>query len=138
MTSEPDSKPDRRPPTIELKATEIENPAAATESAAEGVAAPDQPASNHQSSNELTPEQQAAGPQQGKVAGSRMRSRTVGAIVGAIVIGAIIAGLWLAGFAPWREAAPPPSSPPAVAVASGPMAPSSPMNTDISARLDKI
>ena len=30
MTSEPDSKPGRRPPTIELKATEVENPARGT------------------------------------------------------------------------------------------------------------
>ena len=28
MTSEPDSKPGRRPPTIELKATEVERPEA--------------------------------------------------------------------------------------------------------------
>ncbi len=38
MTSEPDSKPGRRPPTIELKATEVEQPEA-TASSGETAAA---------------------------------------------------------------------------------------------------
>ncbi len=46
MTSEPDSKPGRRPPTIELTATEVEKPAAPHDSPRDtGTGKPaDQPA----------------------------------------------------------------------------------------------
>ena len=57
MTSEPDSKPGRRPPTIELKATEVDSPAPAQNTAAPAgePTAPKEPAPN-----EPAPEQQAA------------------------------------------------------------------------------
>ena len=40
MTSEPDSKGGRRPPTIELKATEVDQPDAAAQSGATAPAEP--------------------------------------------------------------------------------------------------
>jgi hypothetical protein len=107
MTSEPDSTA-RRPPTIDLTATEIDAEKAAT--AADGVAAtapPDGPSSGRL-------RHQAAG-------------AFLGAIVGAVLVAAIIGGLWFGGYVPPREVALPASAP-------ATSAPSS----DLAARLDKI
>ena len=41
MTSEPDSKPGRRPPTIELTATEVEKPASPSAQSSSAAASPD-------------------------------------------------------------------------------------------------
>ena len=89
MTSEPDSKPGRRPPTIELKATEVDPPSATGESGGAGAAG-EQPTAGD------PPRQEASAPR----APSRLKSHVVSGIIGAIVALAIGAGLWLAGFAP--------------------------------------
>lgn len=82
MTSEPDSPPRRRPPTIDLTATEVKDEHSAPEADA---------AVNPRASARL------AGP--------------LGVLVGAVVVAAIGAGLWFAGVVPARNAVPtsPPS-----------------------------
>jgi len=94
MTSEPDSKTGRRPPTIELKATEVDQPAAAGQSG--GAAAADQ-----QPATKDPPPQKASAPR----APGRLKSHIAGGIVGAIIVAAIGAGLWLAGLVPLHRAA---------------------------------
>ncbi len=86
MTSEPDSQSRRRPPTIDLTATEVKDEQAAPEA---GVAAQPRAGSSF------------AGP--------------VGALIGAVVVAAIGAGLWFAGVVPARNAAPA-SPPPSGAI----------------------
>jgi hypothetical protein len=121
MTSEPDSTPRRRPPTIDLTATEVdaEKPAAAQELAQEPAAA-------------SAPSDGSASQQAGTSAPSRPRSpinKTVAGIAaGVILIAAIGAGLWFGGYVPpglW------PASPSA-------QPPNAPAIADISARLNKI
>lgn len=98
MTSEPDSKPGRRPPTIELKATEVERPEA-TAPTGETAAAdtpppePSSPASPNPPSN---------------AGGSRgLKSYALGAILGAVAMLVIVAALRFTGVLPSREAAAP-------------------------------
>jgi hypothetical protein len=112
MTSEPDSKPGRRPPTIELTATEVGQSAAAAgaDAAAEGAAPPH-------------------GEAAGDSAAHLWRSHAVSVFAGAIAMAVVIAGLWYAGFVPTREAAAPPPATPA---------PNAALGEDITARLDKI
>jgi hypothetical protein len=120
MTSEPDSKPERRPPTIELTATEVGN-AAAQSGAAPGGGAAGPEASDTEAS--------------GRSAG-RLKSHAISAGLGAIAMVAIIGGLWIAGFGASHDAAAPvtPSAPQIAAPQIG-----APQTTlDISARLDKI
>ncbi len=89
MTGESDSTPRRRPPTIDLTATEVETerPAAEPgheESPAHGSAGPDEPE-----------ERVSGGP------GGRMQPHAlIGAAIGALVMAAILVGLWLAGVVP--------------------------------------
>jgi hypothetical protein len=85
MTSEPDSTPRRRPPTIDLTATEIKTEQAATDSGETAQAG--------RSSNE-----QGAGRAQAdrKVAGG-FGPYLVGSLGGAIVVAGIAAALWFAG-----------------------------------------
>ncbi len=107
MTSEPDSTA-RRPPTIDLTATEVD--VEKTANAAEGAAATAPP--EGLSSGRLKPQGVGA---------------FLGAIVGAILVAAIFAGLWFGGYVPPRETALPASTP-ATSASSG----------DLAARLDKI
>jgi len=86
MTSEPDSQSRRRPPTIDLTATEVKDEQAAPEAAAT--------AKPHSS---------------GRVAG------VVGALIGAVVVAAIGGGLWFGGVVPAQNAAPA-SAPPSGAM----------------------
>ncbi len=114
MTSEPDSKGGRRPPTIELKATEVDKPSSpkstgTSEGAGDGGAKPD------------------PGPARG-ASGSRLKSHVISACIGAIATAAIVGGLWWAGLAPPHEATVSPSAP----------TPQSAVADTISARLDKI
>ena len=107
MTSEPDSTT-RRPPTIDLTATEVdaEKTATAAEVAA-ATASPDGPSFDrfkHQSLGAF-----------------------LGAIVGAFLVAAIIAGLWFGGYVPPRGATLPASAPATTASSS-----------DLAARLDKV
>jgi len=108
MTSEPDSTSRRRPPTIDLTATEVET---------------EKPAADQQS---------GAGTGAGAAAASGGRSRmsgyAVSTAIGALAMGAILAGLWLGGLLPGREPAAPPATQAATPAATD----------DISARLAKI
>jgi len=108
MTSEPDSTPRRRPPTIDLTATEVEadKPAAAAQSGAGNAAAG----------------------RAGSDFFGRLARHAVAAVAGALVMAAIVAGLWLAGYWPLREPAAPPGAQRAQPSAID----------DIAARLDKI
>ena len=131
MTSEPDSNPGRRPPTIELKATEVEQPDAPAPSGGNVPPARRAPESSGQTS---------AGPQPSAAPSSastgRLKTHAVSAIVGAVAVAAIVAGLWAAGFVPSRPvAAPPPAAAPETSAATQP-APSN--AADLAARLDKL
>jgi hypothetical protein len=129
MTSEPDSTPRRRPPTIDLTATEVEaqKPAGTRQS---GTAEPTAEAAT--SNNK----QDAAGP-----GTARPRSPIVpaigGAAVGAVVIIAIAAGFWLTGYVP-SGLLPAPASAPAAAPAQATSSPASPAMTDIATQLKQI
>src|SRR6202023_3990221 len=91
--SEPDSPPRRRPPTIDLTATEVEKPAAAQEPSPE-------PATEPAAADALG----SSGQQTDKPAPSRPRSSVktavAGIAVGAIAVVAIGAGLWFGGYVP--------------------------------------
>ena len=128
--SETDDQTPRRPPTIELAATEVEG---AAEKAAAGEAGA--PASSNAS-------------EPGR-SGRRLTSHIGSALLGAVLMAAAAVALWFFGAIPSREAAPvttaasdapapappalnqPPSSPPTAAQTS-PIAP------EVTARLDKI
>ncbi len=122
MTSEPDSTPRRRPPTIELTATEVESE---KQAATRQSAVPDPKDSR-------VDEKNAPGEPAGKSLGGRLRSPAIGAVLGAaagaIATAAIVAGLWIAGLTPPRETAVPASAP-----ASQPA-----VSSEISAQLSKI
>jgi hypothetical protein len=77
MTSEPDSPSRRRPPTIDLTATEVKS-----EQSAPGADAPPKPRTD------------------GRFTG------IIGALIGAVVVAGIGAGLWFAGVVPAHNAAP--------------------------------
>jgi hypothetical protein len=126
MTGEPDSNPGRRPPTIELKATEVDEPAAAPGSGGDSTA--DTPS---QGSSAAPPPDSPSSARRG-----RARTYAVSAIAGAVAVAAIGAGVWYADLLPWRRTeAPAPAVVPENAAATQP-APSA--GGDISARLDKI
>jgi hypothetical protein len=123
--SEPDSTPRRRPPTIDLTATEVdaEKPAAAPEPSqepAKGPAAADAP-------SEGSSGQQSGGPAAGRPR-SRAMTTIAGAVLGAIAVVAIGAGLWFGGYVPPGLL---PTSPSAQPLNSAAIA-------EISARLNKI
>jgi len=117
--SEPDSTPPRRPPTIELKATEVEadKPGAGNDPAAESARTDD--------AGQQSPKPAAGGPGGAR---SHIITAFAGIAAGALVVAAIGAGLWFAGYVPPRE---PPVSPSA-------QPPNSAAIADISARLKKI
>jgi len=118
--SEPDSTPPRRPPTIELKATEIE---------VEKLAGAPESGNSDPAAADARPE---TGQQTGEPAPGRPRSPTktavAGIAAGAIVVVAIGAGLWYGGYLPAGQ---PPVSPTA-------QPPSDAAIADLSARLKKI
>jgi len=95
MTSEPDSKGGRRPPTIELKATEVDSAAAPASGAAAAADASPQGASGP------TPQ----GPRPGAKSIGRVKTHAISGILGAIAMAAIVAGLWIAGVLPPYRAA---------------------------------
>lgn len=92
MTSEPDSTPRRRPPTIDLTATEIETEEAAGESG--GTA---------QAGNSSDDQAHARA---GRNPGGGFGPYFIGSLGGAIVVTAVVVGLWLAGVVPARNSAP--------------------------------
>lgn len=125
MTSEPDSKPGRRPPTIELKATEVENPTPAqnTGGAEPAGAAP----------HEAAAEPASAAPPPGDRSRSRLKFYALAAGASALAVVAVAAGLWAAGYLPTGSSITPSDTPAPSAVAS-----SSTTGGDVTARLDKI
>jgi hypothetical protein len=151
MTSESDNTAGRRPPTIELAATEVatpaDEPAAGAAESADTRAAEEAPASSNASSP-------AEGNQQTTSAASgRLKSQVAGVLIGAVRMAAALAALWLTDLIPAREstashtlasntpapapssATPPPNpSPPASTVPPQ----TSPTTSDLSARLDRI
>src|SRR5580704_4309134 len=95
MTSEPDSTPRRRPPTIDLTATVVhaEKPAAAQEASQEPAkepAAANAPGSSGQQTGEPAPGRPR----------SSVKTAIAGIAVGAIAVVAIGAGLWFGGYVP--------------------------------------
>jgi hypothetical protein len=145
MTSESDNKAGRRPPTIELTATEVGNsqsPASAgAEPPADAASAQDVRSENHtrsetrsesESSGESAAESHAA---ESNASGSnrQLTAHAVSALLGAVVAAAIIGGVWLAGFIPPRNAAAP-----AEPLAAPSPATHSAADAAITARLDKI
>jgi hypothetical protein len=144
MTSESD-KTGRRPPTIELAATEVATstaePAAGPAESADTRAAEEAPASSNASSP-------TGGKQQTSSASSgRLKLHITGALIGAVIMAAALAALWLTDLIPARDGTaghtlasntsapatlsptPPPSQAPSQAQSQTP---------DLSARLDKI
>ena len=124
MTSEPDSNPGRRPPTIELKATEVGQPEAAAQPGAGGPSD--------------VPPRDSSGPRAGRSApsGDRLKSQAAGAILGAVAVVVIVAALWFARFVPSREAtapSPAPTAAPSTAMQSAPN-----NEAAIAARLSKL
>jgi hypothetical protein len=120
MTSEPDSTPRRRPPTIDLTATEVaaDKPAAGNDPAAEG-------ARTDGASGQQSTESAAGGP-----GGARLYIVTAFASIaaGALVVAAIGVGLWFAGYVPKRAPAAVPNA----------LVPNSAAIAEISARLNKV
>jgi hypothetical protein len=124
--SEPDSTPRRRPPTIDLTATEVdaERPAAAQEPSQESAkepAAGKAPSDGGQQTGEPAPGRPRS-PIKSAVAG------IVGGATGAIAVIAIGAGLWFGGYVPPGLVPASPSSQPTNNAAID----------EISARLNKI
>jgi len=123
MTSEPDSAPRRRPPTIDLTAKEIP-----TEQQAD--ATPEPVAANDRAAAADAPRQRGDSSFL-----SRAKPYAFGAAAGVIVVGGIIAGFWLAGLVPAHETAAPP-------VAQAPSPSAQPVRTaaadEVASRLDKI
>lgn len=128
MTSEPDSPSGRRPPTIELKATEVRDATADAGASAppRGKAEPKAETANEQGGP------QAAAPAAHSTGGfgRRLKSHTVSAGFGAVAAAVIVAALWHWGFVPSREAAP--------VNAPAPLAGPPQAQSDILARLDRI
>jgi len=127
--SEPDSTPRRRPPTIDLTATEVdaEKPAAAQEPSQEPAQEPAKEAAAASA-----PSDGSSGQQKGKAAPGRPRSpiktAVAGIAVGAIAVVAIGAGLWFGGYVPPALLPASPNAQPPNSAAIG----------EISARLNKI
>jgi hypothetical protein len=147
MTSETDDKAGRRPPTIELAATEVDGAAEKDSTAAE--------AGTTGAVEHDTSDAQAAA---SAPSGRRLTPHIASALLGAAVMAGIAAALWFSGVIPSREATPvttasetaapaasapnpppnPPLSPPPSAAASPAAAQNSPISPDLTARLDKI
>lgn len=125
MTSEPDSTPRRRPPTIDLTAQEVET---------------EQPDLTQQNAANAAEGGPAAGdasrPGSDRSFIDRAKPYAFGGAAGAIAVGAIVAGLWFAGFAPAHETAVPQvaQAPAPNVQAARPTA----ADAEISSRLDKI
>ena len=117
MTSEPDSTPRRRPPTIDLTAKEVEpeTPSSTQESAADAA-------------EDRTTHTEPPGEQNRSNFLARVSPYAVGALVGAVVLGAIMAGFWMAGVFPPQQTAAAPGAQGAKAASTD----------EISSRLDKI
>ena len=119
MTSEPDSTSGPRPPTIDLKATEI------------GVDKPEaspQPSTDSAAPEPETQASTAQRPTESKAGGAPLTAALAGIVGGVIAVAVIGAGLWFAGYIPPRA---PDTAPSAVT-------PNDPAIADLSARLAKL
>jgi len=101
MTSEPESKPNRRPPTIELKATEVEDPARTADRSAG-----DQAPAHDAASNDAN-----ATPHTASAFARRLKPHAVGAGLGVAAVAVVLAALWLAGLLAHQAAVPHESAP---------------------------
>jgi hypothetical protein len=141
MKSESDNSAGRRPPTIELAATEVatsaDEPAADAAQSAEPRPAEEAPAGSNASSPS------GSNPQTTSASSGRLKSQVAGALIGAVIMAAALAALWFTDLIPARDgtashtlasntsaSAPPSTTPP----------PNQPANQtpDLRARLDKI
>jgi hypothetical protein len=141
MTSETDDQAGRRPPTIELAATEVDG---AAEKDAAGAAETDKGGTaEHESGDSPAP---ATG-----LSGRGFTSHIGSALLGAAVMAGIAAALWFAGVMPSYQAAPiatattnasepaaTPATPPPNPPPSPTAAQNSPVSPDFTARLEKI
>jgi hypothetical protein len=133
MTNESDSTSGRRPPTIELTATEVDKPKAPPDTAsAEKTAKADKPEPKT-TAKAAAPEASDPKPKpesQGRLQG-RWLVHAISAAIGAIAAAAILIGLWLAGFTLARDVVTAETEGPQAVV---PIA----ANSEITARLDNI
>jgi hypothetical protein len=118
MMSESDSTSGRRPPTIELKATEVEQPKAPPDTAA---AEP----------TKSTPAPEISAPEPSAKSEVRLFAHAVSAAIGAIAAAAVLVGLWLAGFTLARDVVTEATAPIIDTGTNG-------LNPAVAARLDKI
>jgi len=127
MTSEPAGEDQRRPPTIELKATEVQSDPArdAGDSAAAGASGGSGADSTAQ------PEPSAAETASRPGRSGQGVFHAVSAAIGAVVAAAIVAGLWFANIVPPRQGTG------VAAPASSATSPSRDVE-ELSARLDKL
>lgn len=136
MTSEPDSSSGRRPPTIELKATEVRDPNAGAADAAATHVPPRGQEPPRTDTASRTPEDAAPGESSRHGSRRPLKAHAVSAGLGALTAAIVVAGLWLWGLAPPRQAAAPANAPVATAPANAPVAAAP--QSDILARLDRI
>jgi hypothetical protein len=122
MTSDANSTPRRRPPTIDLTAKEVE------------TERPPQTSGGPQAGTDRAPEGDAAGPRLPWGLADPPKSYALAAAAGAVATAAIIAGFWFVGFAPGRGGPPTAATAP---TATAPV-PDTAAVEAISARLDKI
>jgi hypothetical protein len=85
--SEGDSTPHRRPPTIDLTATEVESGSPASSAAGTAHA-------TEGGDGQATPQSRAGG----------LRAHAIGIAIGAVLVGALGCGLWASGLVPARNA----------------------------------
>jgi hypothetical protein len=133
MTSEPDTRPRGRPPTIDLTATEIEAEKPAREAAGGAADASRQAGDGAQS---------AADNPAGRNSAGGLKPLAIGAVLGAIVVAVLGVGAWFAGIVPLPHQAASTVQPPRVASAPATPAianaPQANAAAEIAAKLDKI
>jgi hypothetical protein len=139
MTSESDNSAGRRPPTIELAATEVatsaDAPAAGAAESADPRPAEEAPAGSNTSSPT------GANQQTTSASSGRLKSQIAGALIGAVIMAAVLAALWFTDLIPAREGTAShtlASNTPAPAPPSATPPQTSPTTPNLSARLDKV
>ncbi len=129
MTSEPAGEDERHPPTIELKATEVPDPAQNPASDPGATAATSGSGrSDSATQRGSSPSETAAPPERGS---GQLIIHAMSAVVGAIVAAAVVGGLWFSGILPPRQDTAPSSTAPSSATTPREV-------QDLAARLDKL
>ncbi|MGC1778791.1 MAG: hypothetical protein WBB34_12640 [Xanthobacteraceae bacterium] len=146
MTSDPAGQDERHPPTIELKATEVQNPAQEpAQGSGEDMASSSagDPAGAAETSSSEPPDstaQHGPGPTEATTPPARGSSTMIfhamSAIVGAVVAAAIVAGLWIGGIVPPHQGTEPSAS--ASSATAPPDTATSSEVQDLTARVDKL